>query len=160
VLNRFVIRLEKWFFGHRAVVLAAIGLFTAVMAVFAVQLRMEAGFEKQMPIGHEYIKTFEQYRGDLFGANRITVVVRARDGNIWTSEGLTRLYKATQAVMFLPNVDRQGVQSLWTPNAFVNEITEDGFRADPVIDGTITPDQLTPEVVARIRKAATEGGYT
>jgi predicted RND superfamily exporter protein len=159
VLNRFVIRLEKWFFGHRAVVLAAIGLFTAVMAVFAVQLRMEAGFEKQMPIGHEYIKTFEQYRGDLFGANRITVVVRARDGNIWTSEGLTRLYKATQAVMFLPNVDRQGVQSLWTPNAFVNEITEDGFRADPVIDGTITPDQLTPEVVARIRKAATEGGY-
>ncbi|TKC88684.1 RND family transporter [Trinickia terrae] len=159
MLNRFVIRLERLFFGHRAIVLAAIGIFTVVMAVFAVQLRMEAGFEKQMPIGHEYIKTFQQYRNDLFGANRITVVVRARNGNIWTPQGLTRLYQATQAVMFLPNVDRQGVQSLWTPNAFVNEITEDGFRADPVIDGTITPPQLTPAVVAQIRKAATEGGY-
>ena len=159
MLNRFVIRIETLFFGHRLIVLAAIGIFTAVMAVFAVQLRMEAGFEKQMPIGHEYIKTFQQYRNDLFGANRITVVVRARDGNIWTPQGMKKLYKATQAVIFLPNVDRQGVQSLWTPNAFVNEITEDGFRADPVIDGTITPAQLTPAIVAQIRKAATEGGY-
>jgi predicted RND superfamily exporter protein len=90
VLNRFVTRLEKLFFGHRAVVLIAIGIFTAIMAVFAAQLRMEAGFEKQMPIGHEYIKTFQKYRNDLFGANRITVVVRARDGNIWTPQGLVQ----------------------------------------------------------------------
>ncbi|MFB9125332.1 RND family transporter [Paraburkholderia dipogonis] len=159
MLTRFVIRLETFFFGHRAIVLAAICIFTALMAAFAVQLRMEAGFEKQMPIGHEYIKTFQKYRNDLFGANRITVVVRARNGNIWTPEGLTRLYKVTQAVIFLPNVDRQGVQSLWTPNAFVNEIAEDGFRASPVIDGTITPEQLTPAIVGQIRKSATDGGY-
>jgi uncharacterized protein len=159
VLNRFVTRLEKFFFGHRAIALTAIGVFTAVMAVFAVQLRMEAGFEKQMPIGHEYIATFQKYRNDLLGANRITVVVRARNGNIWTPDGMTRLYNVTQAVMFLPNVDRQGVQSLWTPNAFVNEITEDGFRASPVIDGTITPNQLTPTIVAKIRQSATDGGY-
>ena len=117
-------------------VLVSIGLFTAVMAFFAVQLRMDAGFEKQMPIGHEYIQTFQKYRSDLLGANRITVVVRARKGSIWTKEGLTRLYKVTQAVTYLPNVDRIGVQSLWTPNAYVNEITDEGFRAEPIISGT------------------------
>ncbi len=159
MLTRFVSRLETLFFGHRAIVLATIGVFTVIMAVFAIQLRMEAGFEKQMPIGHEYIKTFQKYRNDLFGANRITVVVRARHGDIWTPHGLTQLYKVTQAVEFLPNVDRQGVQSLWTPNVFVNEITEDGFRANPVIDGTITPAQLTPAIVAKIRQSATDGGY-
>ncbi|MXK61451.1 RND family transporter, partial [Burkholderia pseudomallei] len=116
MLNRLVSRLEKFFFGHRAIVLAAIGLFTAAMAVFAVQLRMDAGFEKQMPIGHEYIRTFQQYRNDLLGANRITVVVKARKGPIWSKDGLTRLYKVTQAVTYLPNVDRIGVRSLWTPN--------------------------------------------
>ncbi|RQR47176.1 hypothetical protein DIE19_34960, partial [Burkholderia sp. Bp9126] len=68
MLNRLVSCLEKFFFGHRAIVLAAIGLFTAAMAVFAVQLRMDAGFEKQMPIGHEYIQTFQKYRNDLLGA--------------------------------------------------------------------------------------------
>lgn len=140
-------------------VLVAIGVFTAVMAVFAVQLRMDAGFEKQMPIGHEYIQTFQKYRNDLLGANRITVVVRARKGPIWTKEGLTRLYRVTQAVTYLPNVDRIGVQSLWTPNAYVNEITAEGFRAEPIISGTITPDQLTPDIVAKIRRATTLGGY-
>lgn len=159
MLNRLVKTLERFFFGHRAAVLVSIGLFTAVMAFFAVQLRMDAGFEKQMPIGHEYIRTFQKYRSDLLGANRITVVVRARKGSIWTKEGLTRLYKVTQAVTYLPNVDRIGVQSLWTPNAYVNEITDEGFRAEPIISGTITPDQLTPDVVAKIRRATTLGGY-
>ncbi|WP_333991919.1 efflux RND transporter permease subunit [Burkholderia cepacia] len=159
MLNRLVSRLERLFFGHRAIVLAAIGLFTVVMAVFAMQLRMDAGFEKQMPIGHEYIRTFQQYRNDLLGANRITVVVRAKHGSIWTPDGLTRLYKVTQAVTYLPNVDRIGVRSLWTSNAFVNEITDEGFRAEPIISGMITPDQLTPEIVGKIRRATTLGGY-
>ncbi|QBR03967.1 efflux RND transporter permease subunit [Paraburkholderia pallida] len=159
MLNRLVRGLENVFFRNRLVVLMAIGLFTAVMAVFAVQLRMDAGFEKQMPIGHEYIQTFQKYKDDLFGANRITVVVRSRNGSIWSKEGLTRLYAVTQAVTYLPNVDRLGVRSLWTPNAFVNEITDEGFRAEPIISGTITPDQLTPGVVAQIRRSTTLGGY-
>jgi uncharacterized protein len=159
VLNRFVSRLERIFFGHRAVTLGVIGVFTAAMAVFALQLRMEAGFDKQMPIGHEYIRTFQQYRSDLFGANRLTMVVKARHGNIWTPQGLAKLYQVTQAVTFLPNIDRQGVQSLWTPNTFVNEIAEDGFRAKPVIDGSITSDQLTPALVETVRQSAALGGY-
>lgn len=159
MLNRIVNKLENWFFGHRAITLIGIVLFTAVMAVFAVQLRMDAGFDKQMPVGNEYIRTFQKYRSDLFGANRLTIVVKARHGSIWTPQGLTRLYDVTQAVTFLPHVDRQGVQSLWTPNTYVNEITEDGFSAKPVIDGTITTSQLTPTIVDKIRQATALGGY-
>ncbi|NJD62161.1 MAG: RND family transporter [Deltaproteobacteria bacterium] len=129
------------------------------MAVFAFQLHMSAGFEKQMPVGHEYIQTFEKYRGDLFGANRLNFVVKARKGTIWNQEALTRLYDVTQAVQYLPNVDRVGVQSLWTPNSYVNEITEEGFRADQIIDGTITPEALTPEIVSRIQRLTREGGF-
>jgi len=129
------------------------------MGWFGSHLRMEAGFEKQMPSGHEYIRTFEKYSKQLFGANRLTVVVRARQGSIFTKEGLTRLYDATQAVMLLPGVDRLGVQSLWTPNVFVNEITEEGFRAQPVIDGTVTAQSLEPGLIARIQQSATQGGY-
>ncbi|CAG4910123.1 efflux RND transporter permease subunit [Paraburkholderia saeva] len=159
MLNRLVGKLETVFFGHRAITLGVIAVFTVVMAFFALQLRMDAGFEKQIPIGHEYIKTFRQYRDVLFGANRITVVVKARKGTIWSQEGLSRLYQVTQAVSYLPNVDRGGVQSLWTPNSFVNEITEDGFRADPLIDGTITPEKLTTQNIEAIRQSTSVGGY-
>ncbi|TXH55047.1 MAG: RND family transporter [Burkholderiaceae bacterium] len=159
MLATTVARLERLFFDRRALTLVVLLCFTAAMAWFAVQLRMDAGFEKQMPSGHEYIKTFQEYRNDLLGANRLNIVVKARTGTIWTKRSLAKLYDVTQAVIFLPNIERLGVQSLWTPNSFVNEITEDGFRADPLIDGTITPEQLTPDTIADIRRAAAQGGF-
>jgi uncharacterized protein len=154
-----IARFEALAFGHRRAILVALALFTLVMGGFALQLRMDAGFEKQMPLGHEYIRTFQAYRNDVLGANRLNIVVKSRHGSIWTPPALKRLYEVTQAVTFLPNVERLGVQSLWTPNSFVNEITEEGFRADPLIDGTITPEQLTPETIENIRRAAAQGGF-
>ncbi|ODU08713.1 MAG: RND transporter [Rubrivivax sp. SCN 71-131] len=151
--------LEDLLFRRRTPILLALLALTAAMAVFALQLRMEAGFEKQLPIGHEYVDTFKQYRDDLLGANRMTFTVRARSGTIWTKEALTRLYDVTQAVMALPYVSRGSVQSLWTPNAFVNEITEEGFRADPIIPGTITPAGLNEEAIAGIERSTSQGGY-
>ena len=159
VLVRAVRRTETFAFGHRRVILCALVAFTLVMGWFASQLRMDAGFEKQMPIGHEYIKTFQTYRNDVLGANRLNIVVKVRKGDIWNAAALRRLYQVTQAATFLPSIERLGVQSLWTPNSFVNEITEDGFRADPLIDGTITPEQLTSETIANIRRATSLGGF-
>jgi predicted RND superfamily exporter protein len=159
MIERVVQRLETWFFSHRRLTLGVLLAFTAVMAVFALQLRMEAGFEKQMPAGHPYVQTARTYAQDLFGPNRLTVVVHARQGDIWTPAGLTRLLKVTEAVQFLPNVDRVGVQSLWTPNSFVNEITEEGFRAEPLIPATVTAESLTPEAIARIQASTSQGGH-
>jgi len=158
-MNRVIRALEKSLFSHRLLVLGTLVIFTFAMAFLAAKLRMDAGFEKQIPVGHEYIQTYNKYRADLFGANRLTIVVKAKHGTIWTREGLERLYRVTQAVTLLPNVDRLGVQSLWTPNSFVNEITEDGFRANPVIPATQTPANLTPVEIEAIRKSADRGGF-
>jgi uncharacterized protein len=159
MLNNAIRRLESWLFSHRALVLTVFVAFTAVMGFFAAKLRMDAGFEKQIPIGHEYVKTLNQYRDFMFGANRLTVVVKARHGTIWTKEGLARLFEVTQAVTYLPNVDRLGVQSLWTPNSFVSEITEEGFRSEQLIPGTVTADRLTPAQIAAIEYSTDEGGF-
>ncbi len=159
MIAAFVKRLERLFFGHRAATLAVLAAFTVAMGVFAAQLRMSAGFEKQLPKGHEYIETFFQYRDQLFGANRVVVVVHNRKGDIWNTESLRRLSEVTQAVMFMPGVDRRTVTSLWTPNTRVLEITEEGFHAEDVIGGDITPERLTPEKIERIRSKVILGGY-
>src|SRR5512140_1300314 len=140
MIARFVSRLERALFAHRAATLAALVLLTVVMGVFAAQLRMTAGFDKQLPQGHEYIQTFYQYRDQVFGANRIIVVVRAKRGDMWNAAFLRKLNDVTQAVMFLPGVDRRTVSSLWTPTTRVLEITEEGFKAEDVIGGNVTPD--------------------
>ena len=159
VLTRTIRAAEAVIFSRRRWLLIGLAIFTAVMAGFALRLHMDAGFEKQMPIGHEYIRTFQKYRDDVLGANRLTVVVKARHGDIWNPKALSRLYDVTQAVMFLPNVSRLGVQSLWTPNTFVNEITEEGFRAEPLIPATVIPSQLDAQTIAGIQRGAGEGGF-
>lgn len=134
-------------------------IFTVTMALAATRLHMDAGYEKQMPVGHEYTRTINQYRTELSGGNRLTVVVQARNGAIWTAEGLARLYAVTEAVRFLPHVDRQSILSLWTPSAQVYEITEDGFRAEPLIASNITPERLTPDIIAGIERSTSQGGF-
>jgi predicted RND superfamily exporter protein len=159
MLARLVARLEDTFFAHRGATLAILALVTVVMGVFAAQLRMTAGFDKQLPQAHEYIQTFYQYRDQVFGANRIMVVVQAKSGDMWSAPFLRKLDEVTQAVMFLPGVDRRTVSSLWTPTTRVLEITEEGFESEDVIGGDITPDALTPEKIAKIRNNAIVGGY-
>jgi len=159
MIATLVQRLESLFFARRGAVLGLLAALTAVMAIFALQLRMEAGFDKQLPQDHEYVQTFFQFREEVFGANRIIVVVQPRQGEIWTAPALKKLYDVTQAVMFLPGVDRRTVSSLWTPTTRVLEVTEDGFRAEDVIGGDVTPDQLAPDKIERIRRNAVAGGY-
>ncbi|CAA7612327.1 RND family transporter [Magnetospirillum sp. SS-4] len=159
MLKRVVDRLGAVFFENRAVVLAVLTVLTVVMGYFGAQLKMSAGFDKQLPSGHEYIQTFERYRGDLFGANRVIVVLRPHQGDVWTEAALRRLFDVTQAVMFLPGVDRRTVQSLWTPNTRSLEITEEGLQAEDVIGGDVTPDRLSPDRIARIRDNTVVGGY-
>ncbi len=152
-------RLESFFFRFRLPTLLILAVFTIGMGVLATRLHMSAGFDKQLPIGHEYTDTFFQYRTQLFGSNRVMVVVRARQGSIWTAPSLKKLHEVTEAVLFLPGIDRRSVQSLWTPNTRVYELTEEGFEAEDVIGGNITPDALDEANIARIQDRAIRGGY-
>jgi len=152
-------RLESFFFRFRAPTLLILAAFTIGMGVLASRLHMSAGFDKQLPIGHEYTDTFFQYRTQLFGSNRIMIVVRARQGSIWTAPSLRKLHEVTEAVLFLPGIDRRSVQSLWTPNTRVYELTEEGFEAEDVIGGNITPEALDEGKIARIQDRAIRGGY-
>ena len=155
----FIRRLESWLFARRALVLAALALLTAVLAVFAARLNMSAGFDKQLPQGHAFIQTFNQYRDVLFGANRIIVVLHKKEGTIWDAPSLTRLHDLTQALFFLPGVDRRTVTSLWTPNTRTVQITEEGMKSEDVIGGDVTVQTLDARAVEGIRERAIAGGF-
>jgi hypothetical protein len=159
MLERFVRAAERLIFGHRVALLALLAFATAVAAVFATRLHMTAGFGKQLPLGHEYTDTFVKYRDILFGANRLIVVVHAKQGDIWKPETLKKLNDVTQALLYLPGVDRRSVSSLWTPNTRVMQVTEEGYEARDVIGGDITPEKLAAANIAKIRDNVVQGGY-
>jgi predicted RND superfamily exporter protein len=151
--------LEAIVFRLRIIILAALAVITVWTGYHALQLGLDAGFDKQLPSGHEYVETFQEYRDQLFGSNRVIIVLRAREGDIWNQPFLSKLKIVTDDIFFLPGIDRRTVTSLWTPNTRYFEITEEGFRADDVIPGTVTPDTMTEDEIEGIQNNVIRGGY-
>jgi predicted RND superfamily exporter protein len=148
--------LENFIFRFKVYILAVFAAFTLYGGYYATQLRMTAGFDKQLPVQHEYIKTFQEYRDKLFGSNRIIVVLKEKEPGktIWNKDFFVQYKELTDAIFFLPGVARHTVTSLWTPNSRYFEITEDGFVADDVIPGTITLDNIQSDCVSRVKTAS------
>ncbi|MDO8423198.1 MAG: MMPL family transporter [Parvibaculum sp.] len=151
--------LENVIFGMRSVILLVLAVATVFGLYFAFQLRMTAGFDKQLPIGHEYVQTFQEYRDQLFGSNRIIVVLEPKSGSIWNKEFFKTYKELTDDIFFLPGVSRPTVTSLWTPNTRYREITEDGISAEDVISGKVTADTMTPQALTKIESNVIRGGF-
>lgn len=153
---RFV---EFLVFKLRLLILLALGAFTLFMGVYALELRMEAGFFKQVPTEHPYMQTFFEYQDEVPGANLVLISLRAKEGTIWTREFLTDLHEATEEITFLPGVRRTKVRSLWSSLTRVTENTEYGIESHQVIPSDITPDNLTPDIIEDIRNRSMNGGH-
>ena len=146
-------------FKARLLILVLLALFTVVMGFFATELRMEAGFLKQVPTKHEYMQTFLRYQDEVPGANIILIAVKAREGTIWTPAFLKRLSEVTEEVTFLPGVRRTTVRSLWSTTTRVTENTEEGINSYPVVPRNVTANAITEADAAVIRDRALNGGH-
>jgi predicted RND superfamily exporter protein len=154
--QRFVEWLGRIVFSHRVLILALFAVITALMAYAAITgLRIDTKFTKQLPLQHEYMKTFVEHQAEFGGANRILVAVLARDGNMFTPEFFQALRTATDEVFFIRGVDRARVQSLYTPNVRYTEVVEDGIQAGNVIPADFQP---TPEGLAHVRENILKAG--
>ena len=148
-------RIERLLFARRRLVLAAFVLATLAMGWLATGLRVDAGFTKLVPVEHEYMKTFLEYREEFGGADRVVIAVMARDGDMFTPEFFTALREVTDATFFLPGVDRAQVFSILTPNVRYIEVVEDGIAAGNVLPVDFEP---TEAGFARVRENILKAG--
>jgi len=148
-------RLEHLLFARRRLVIAAFAIATLAMAWLATGLRVDAGFTKLVPLEHEYMRTFVEYRDEFGGADRVIIALMAREGDMFTPEFFAALREVTDATFFLPGVDRTQVFSILTPNVRFIEVVEDGVAA-----GNVLPEDFEPTEAgfARVRENAIKAG--
>lgn len=153
---------EAFVFGNRPLILIVFALVTAAMTYFATQLSVDAGFKKQIPLKHEYMRTFVDYEADFGGANRVLIAVMAKDGNMFSQPFMGTLEKVTAEVINLEDTDDSRVRSLFTPNVRFVEVVEDGFAGGNVIPNTFTPNvpgfQASQEQLDTIRGNIVKAG--
>ncbi len=147
--------LEWGIFEHRRTVIAVFLITTVVMAWFATQLRIDAGFTKQLPKDHPYMETFLEYRDEFGGANRILIAIMTRQGDIFTPEFFDTLKQATDEVFFLPGVNRSSVTSLFTPNVRFTEVVVGGIAGGNVVPADFEP---TEEGLREVRRNILKAG--
>ncbi len=137
-------------------------LLTLFLGWHALQLRPDAGFEKQIPLDHPYMQVFKRYEKAFGGANLVSIALLNRDADrdIYNADFLDRLRKLTDATFFLPGVDRTRVSSLFTPDLTYFEIVEGGINLGNIVPRNFAP---TPEALQQVRdhvgKAGVIGRY-
>jgi len=149
---------EPVVFGRRHATFAVLLVLSLFMAWQATRLQPDAGFDKQLPLEHEYIEVFRKYQQDFGGANLVLTAIVQKDGTIYTPEFMETLRKATDEVFFLPGVDRSRVSSLYTPDVRFIEVVEGGFSGGNVIPAEFRPTPAMLErVQANVRKSTVVG---
>ncbi len=83
-LSSFMTGLENLIFNNRRTFLAFFALITLFMGYSVTNLKIDAGFSKQLPLEHEYMQTYVELRKEFGGANRVLIALMAKDGNIFT----------------------------------------------------------------------------
>jgi predicted RND superfamily exporter protein len=150
-------RLERFIFGNRALILALFCLVTVALLFGAWRgLRIDASFTKQLPVQHEYMRTYlSESVAEFRGANRILIALIARNGNMFQPAFFDALRKATDEVIVTDGIDRGRVQSLFTPNVRYLEVVEDGIEAGNVIPANFQP---TPQALLKVRDNILKAG--
>ncbi|GAA4814824.1 RND transporter [Marinicella pacifica] len=146
--------LANGLFGHKKLLLGLLFITTLVMAWFASQLKVDAGFEKQLPLNHEYMKTFMEHT-EFRGANRILVALMDDSGDMFNDDFFEKFEQLTDEVYYVTGVYRPSVKSIFTPNVRFVEVVEDGFAGGNVIPSDYVPG---PEMFKTIRANIVKAG--
>ncbi len=126
-------RLEVGLFRHKFLVLIFFVLASVFLLFQATQIKLDASFTKNIPLNHDYMKTYLKHRENFGGANNILISVCNVDGDIFTAKFFESLKGVHDKLFFIPGVDRIQVKSLYSPSTRFVEVVEDGFAGGPVI---------------------------
>jgi predicted RND superfamily exporter protein len=148
-------RLERLVFNHRLLVVLLCLLATLGLGYEALQLKVNANFERMIPQNNPYIRNYLDNKAELPGlGNAVRIVVETTEGDILDPSYLDQLRKISDTVYLIPGVDRSWMKSLWTPLVRWMEVTEQGQVGGPVMPeasrscGLISPKQTLSVILS------------
>ena len=150
--------LETFLFRQRPLVILAFAFFTAVLGFQASNIHLDASFNKNIPLQHEYMQTYVQYSEEFGGANTVYISVCDKEGDIFNPEFFEALKGVHDQLFFIPGINRTLVNSLYSPSTRFIEVVEDGFAGGPVIPADFQADkQGLATVKQNVEKAGIVG---
>ncbi|HSW17906.1 MAG TPA: efflux RND transporter permease subunit [Ramlibacter sp.] len=140
-LDTIVARIARALIAWRKPLALVFILVTLGLGWSASRVHLDPGFNKLIPLRHEFMSAFLKHGAKFSGGNRVLVNVHWKgEGDIYNAEFMKALRGVTDEVFFTPGVNRGAVFSLFTPNVRYIEVTEDGFSGEVVIPSRFSAD--------------------
>ena len=148
--DRLVERYVRFLWRHRPAVLCILGAITIFWAFQARQVEMYSQFSDLLPQEHPYIQAYNHHK-ELFGgaANVLTMVLRVKDGDIFTKETLEKVKLLTEEMALITGVDHNQIASIYHIKIRNLKTAPGGIiRSVPVLPAEIPSD---PHMLATLR---------
>jgi len=143
---------------HRVVILVLSLVATLFFGYEGLNQRLSPGFDKAIPLGHSYMKIFTSHREEFGGANRVTLFVENKNGDMFEPKFFEVLEKVTSEFLVMDGVDARTVTSLFTPNVNYVAVSEEGFTGSKIVpaDFVATAERIE-EVKSNLFKSSEIG---
>ena len=113
---------------RKNIVMGIILLITLFFGYYVTKLKVATVFDDLLPQGHEYIKVHNKFRRIFGGANHVTIIVQAKEGNVFNKAILGEIKWITEELYKIPGVDRFKVISIAAPKMKKIMMDAQGFR--------------------------------
>ncbi len=156
--KRWSSRASDLFIRGRWVYLLICAALTVFFSVGLTRVTVKTIFSDFVPTDNAITDVFRRYLN--FGNPLLVqILVKAKEGSIYTPDGLAKVFRLTQAVDLIPGVDHEHVISIASPKIRMTKATPRGVMSLPVMEDVAPKTQAeADEVRRRAREAKAVSG--
>lgn len=129
----FVARLSLWAIRHRLLVCVVVGLITLGFAISLVHLDIRTQFSDMVPHDHPYVKVHQKYQDSFAASNRVTILVKAKEGDIFREDVLGEVRRITYDLQQVDGVNPMQITSLASKKLKRVNASSEGIETRPLM---------------------------
>jgi predicted RND superfamily exporter protein len=111
-VSRFAGSLSEFCIRHRVPVAAVIFVSTLLMALTLFKMDVRTVFSDMVPSNHPYVDVHEGYKDTFGGTNKVSILIEANEGTIFTAPILEEVQRVTRELAKVSGVNPFQVVSL------------------------------------------------
>lgn len=118
---------------HRVGVCVAIGLVTLFFGACLARLDVRTRFGDMVPNDHPYVKVHQKYQENFAASNRVTILVRSLDGDIFKPPVLQEIQRITYELQKVHGVNPLQITSLASKKLKRVDASSEGIETRPMM---------------------------
>jgi len=131
--RNYVTLLSLWAIRNRLLVCISVGVITLFFAAVLINLDVRTRFSDMVPHGHPYVDVHQKYQDSFAASNRVTIMVKAKEGDIFRDDVLGEVQRITYDLQQVDGVNPTQIVSLASKKLKRVNASSEGIETRPMM---------------------------